>query len=182
MRLLLRVLTIDAWSLTLPRDINGMTHSSVVRLLAVAAALSACSKGTSSTSTAPAPASAPASAPAASSAAARPAGGGGLPAGVTAAMVAEGDSLFHARSCKNCHGPDAKGRTNGPDLTSGKFIHVNGTYADFIRIITSGVPADQIKDPSHTLAMRPRGGGQPPLLTDDQIKSVAAYVYSLNHK
>jgi mono/diheme cytochrome c family protein len=157
-----------------------MTYSSLARpafLLAAAAAIGACSSGTSTTSAAPAPS---ASAPAASSAAARPAGG--LPSGVTAAMVAEGDSLFHARSCRNCHGPDAKGRQNGPDLTSGTFMHVNGSYADFVRIITSGVPADSIKDKSHTLAMNPRGGGRPPLLTDDQIKSVAAYVYSLNHK
>jgi mono/diheme cytochrome c family protein len=158
-----------------------MTHSSLARpawLLAAAVTLGACSHGTSSTSTAPAPAT---SAPAASSAAARPAAGG-MPAGVTAAMVAEGDSLFHARSCRNCHGPDAKGRTNGPDLTSGKFMHVNGSYDDFVRIITSGVPADSIKDKSHTLAMNPRGGGRPPLLTDDQVKAIAAYVYSLNHK
>jgi mono/diheme cytochrome c family protein len=157
-----------------------MTYSSLARpawLVAAAVTLGACSHGTSSTSTAPAPTSAPA----ASSAAARPAAGG-MPAGVTAAMVAEGDSLFHARSCRNCHGPDAKGRTNGPDLTSGKFMHVNGSYDDFVRIITSGVPADQIKDKSHTLAMNPRGGGRPPLLTDDQVKAIAAYVYSLNHK
>ena len=156
-----------------------MTYSSLARparLLAAAAAIGACSSGTSSTSAAPAPA---ASAPAAPSAAARPAAGG-LPAGVTAAMVAEGDSLFHAKSCRNCHGPDAKGRQNGPDLTSGKFMHVNGTYADFVRIITSGVPADSIKDKSHTLAMNPRGGGRPPLLTDDQIRAVAAYVYTLS--
>ena len=160
-----------------------MTYSSLARpawLLAAAAALGACSSGTSSTSSAPAPATAPSTAPA-SSAAARPSAGG-MPAGVTAAMVAEGDSLFHARSCRNCHGPDAKGRTNGPDLTSGKFLHVNGSYEDFVRIITSGVPAEQIKDKTHTLAMNPRGGGRPPLLTDDQIKAVAAYVYSLNHK
>jgi mono/diheme cytochrome c family protein len=160
-----------------------MTYSSLVRpawLLAAAAAFGGCSGGTSSTSSAPAPATAAASARAASSAAARPAGG--MPAGVTAAMVAEGDSLFHARSCRNCHGPDAKGRTNGPDLTSGKFLHVNGSYDDFVRIITSGVPAEQIKDKTHTLAMNPRGGGRPPLLTDDQVKAIAAYVYSLNHK
>ena len=161
-----------------------MTYSSLARpawLLVAAAALGACSGGKSSTSTAPAPASAPTSAPAASPAATR-AGAGGMPAGVTAAMVAEGDSLFHARSCRNCHGPDAKGRTNGPDLTSGKFLHVNGSYDDFVRIITSGVPAEQIKDKTHTLAMNPRGGGRPPLLTDDQVKAIAAYVYSLNHK
>ena len=97
-------------------------------------------------------------------------------------MVAEGDSLFHARSCRNCHGADAKGRQNGPDLTSGKFLHVNGSYEDFVRIITTGVPAEAIKDKSHTLPMNPRGGGRPPLLTDDQIRAVAAYVYTLSHK
>jgi mono/diheme cytochrome c family protein len=158
-----------------------MTYSSLARparLLAAAAAIGACSGGTSTTSSAPAPAPSPSTAPAAPSAAARPASG--LPAGVTAAMVAEGDSLFHAKSCRNCHGPDGKGRQNGPDLTSGKFMHVNGTYADFVRIITSGVPADSIKDKSHALPMNPRGGGRPPLLTDDQIRAVAAYVYTLS--
>jgi mono/diheme cytochrome c family protein len=96
-------------------------------------------------------------------------------------MIAMGDSIFHAKSCVRCHGADAKGRTNGPDLTSSTHLQVDGTYADFIRIITNGVALDQIKDKSHTLPMRARGG-QPPLLTDDEIKAVAAYVYTLSHK
>jgi mono/diheme cytochrome c family protein len=140
-------------------------------------AIAACSKSATTTASAPTPAQT-SSAPAASSAAARPSNG--LPAGVTLAMVATGDSIFHARSCRNCHGADAKGRTNGPDLTSGKFLHVSGAYDDFVRIITTGVPADAIKDKSHPNPMRPRGGNPP--LTDDDIKAVAAYVYSLNHK
>lgn len=77
---------------------------------------------------------------------------------------------------------DAKGARNGPDLTSGKFTHVNGSYDDFVRLITSGVPAAEIKDPAHAQPMPARGGGRPAPLTDDQIRSVAAYVYSLNHK
>jgi cytochrome c oxidase cbb3-type subunit 3 len=103
-----------------------------------------------------------------------------MPAGVTMAMVATGDSLFHARNCKNCHGADAKGAQNGPDLTSGHFMHISGSYEDIVKIITTGVPKDQIKDPSHQFAMRPGGGGNPPL-TEDQIRDVAAYVYSLSH-
>src|SRR5581483_6741593 len=59
----------------------------------------------------------------------------GLPNGVTALMVAQGDSIFHARGCRNCHGADAKGAQNGPDLTTGHFQHVNGSYDDFVRII-----------------------------------------------
>jgi mono/diheme cytochrome c family protein len=97
-------------------------------------------------------------------------------------MVVEGDTLFHARSCKNCHGADAKGAKNGPDLTAGHFLHANGTYEDFIRIITNGLPKDSIKVASHPFAMAPRGGARPAPLTDTEIRSVAAYVYSLNHR
>lgn len=104
------------------------------------------------------------------------------PSSTSPQMIAMGDSIFHARSCRNCHGMDAKGSRGGPDLTSGKFTHVNGSYDDFVRIITSGVPADSIKDPSHRNPMPARGGARPALLTDDQIHDVAAYVYSLNHK
>jgi mono/diheme cytochrome c family protein len=96
-------------------------------------------------------------------------------------MVAMGDSLFHAKSCVRCHGADAKGRTNGPDLTASTHLQVNGTYDDFVRVITEGVPADKIKDKSHPFPMRARGG-QAPLLTDDEVKAIAAYVYSLSHK
>jgi mono/diheme cytochrome c family protein len=157
-----------------------MTSSFFARptlVLFAAAALGACHSGGSTTAAAPASSS---TSPAASAAAARPSNG--LPAGVTTAMVTTGDSIFHARSCRNCHGMDAKGARNGPDLTSGKFTHVNGTYPDFVRIITSGIPVAEIKDPAHAQPMPPRGGGRPAPLTDDQINAVAAYVYSLSHK
>jgi len=97
------------------------------------------------------------------------------------AMVAQGDSTFHARNCARCHGADAKGAQNGPPLITTNFLHVNGSYDDFVRLITEGVPLDKIKDKSHAQPMRPRGGGAPPL-TDDGVKAVAAYIYSLNHK
>jgi mono/diheme cytochrome c family protein len=98
-------------------------------------------------------------------------------------MIALGDSIYHAATCQRCHGAQAQGATNGPKLTGPTFLHINGTgsYGDFLRVIMSGVPADSIKDASHRLPMRPRGGGQTPL-TDDQVKAVAAYVYSLSHK
>ena len=157
-----------------------MTKSSVVLpVLAVAtAAIAACGGSkSSSTSTAPTPSPTP-SASSAPTAAASPARGA-LPSGVTTAMVTMGDSLFHASSCVRCHGPDAKGRQNGPDLTSGHFMHLpTGSYDEIVKIITNGVPADSIKDPSHRLPMRARGGGS---LTDDQIKAIAAYVYKLSH-
>jgi mono/diheme cytochrome c family protein len=149
--------------------INNRLARPALALVAIAA-IGACSKGSSTTQTGPTPASS--AAPAAAPVAAKP---------FTAAMVALGDSIYHARGCRNCHGADAKGATNGPALINPKPMHVNGTFDDYVRIITSGIPADQIKDPSHRVAMPPRGGGRPAPLTDDQIKDVAAYVYSLNH-
>jgi mono/diheme cytochrome c family protein len=137
-------------------------------------AIAACHKtGTMNTAASPAASQ--------NSVAAKPAANG-LPAGVTAMMVAQGDSLFHARSCRNCHGMDAKGSRGGPDLTSGDFMHVSGSYEDFVKIITTGIPREEIKDSTHHNPMPARGGGRPAPLTDDQIKDVAAYVYSLSHK
>lgn len=140
--------------------------------LVTTAAVAACSKSASTSAPSPATSPAASSAPAAPAVAAKP---------FTAAMVAEGDSIYHARGCRNCHGADAKGATNGPALITAKFTHVNGTYEDFVRIITTGIPVPEIKDPSHRFAMPPMGGNRPAPLTDAQVKSVAAYVYSLNH-
>ncbi len=144
-------------------------------LLIATTAIAACSSGTATKTSAPTPAQSGATRDAAKAAS------GGLPAGVTTAMITEGDSLFHKASCVRCHGADAKGAQNGPSLMGPTFMHVNGTYPDFVRLIMSGVPADSIKDKAHRFAMRPKGGGQTPL-TDDQVKAVAAYVYSLSHK
>jgi mono/diheme cytochrome c family protein len=140
-------------------------------LLVAAAIIVACHSSGTSGSSAPAPAGGPAAR------AAAPA----TPAGVTPASIALGDSIFHARGCRNCHGADALGRANGPNLTTGKFLQVNGSYDDFVRIITSGVPVTAIKDTSHKRAM-PANGGPPTPLTPDQVKAVAAFVWSLNHK
>lgn len=152
--------------------INHRLVRPALALLAAAAigTIAACSKGAASPSPAPTPASsnARAAAPAA------------LP--FTAAMVAQGDSLFHTRSCRNCHGADAHGANNGPNLVKPEhFLHVDGSYEGFVHLITTGVPTDSIKVPSHRFAMAPRGGGRPAPLTDEQIKAIAAYLYSLNH-
>jgi mono/diheme cytochrome c family protein len=139
------------------------------------AALGACHKSSSTTS--PSPSSAPNTPANPSNSAARR----GLPNGVTALMVAQGDSLFHARNCRNCHGADAKGAANGPNLTTGTFHHNDGSYNGILQTITTGIPADQIMDPAHKIPMPPRGGTRPTPLTDEQLRALAAYVYALNH-
>jgi len=149
--------------------INSRLARPAVVLLALAT-IGACSKQSASTSPTPATTPGASSAPAANNAA-RP---------FTAAMVAEGDSIYHARGCRNCHGMDGKGAANGPDLTDATYLHVDGSFQGYVNLITSGVPADKIKDPAHKIPMGARGG-RPTPLTDDQIKSVAADVYSLSH-
>ena len=105
---------------------------------------------------------------------------GAPPAGATAAMVAEGDSIFHGLKgggiCLSCHMPDAKGGPMAPNLTDTEWKTIDGSYAAIQKRITSGMPNPT---PPYTSPMLPMGGAQ---LTKDQIKAVAAYVYAISHK
>jgi hypothetical protein len=73
------------------------------------------------------------------------------------------------------------GTRNGPTLADSAWLQIDGSYTEIVRIITEGVPMARIKDSTHTLEMHPRGGLQNPL-SDDQIRAVAAYVFSLRRK
>jgi len=102
------------------------------------------------------------------------AGGGG-----SAAQVAEGDKIFHGQeaggTCTACHGQDAKGTAIAPNLTDSEWLNGDGSLAFIEHTVTTGVP----KPKSHPAPMPPMGGAS---LNPDQIKAVAAYVYSLSHK
>ena len=98
------------------------------------------------------------------------------PAAVTPAAIALGDSLFHSKgNCYACHGANAQG-TVGPNLTDAEWIHSYGSYDAIVKQITTGVTAEESKS---KIPMPPKGGSQ---ITDDEVKAVAAYVYSLSHK
>jgi mono/diheme cytochrome c family protein len=104
---------------------------------------------------------------------------GAPPAGATAQMVALGDSIFHGQAagglCFTCHGPDANGTQLAPPLVSHKWLTGDGTYAFIQQRVTEGMPKPT---PPYVGPMLPMGGAH---LTPDQIKSVAAYVYSISH-
>ena len=110
-----------------------------------------------------------------SSTAAKPA----MPPGVTAAMIATGDSIFNNRSCKNCHLVGGVGGPRAPSLTDTQWIHIDGSYDAIVKLVTTGFTKAEQVDKSYQFSMNPRGGVN---LTDDQIRAVAAYVYSLSHK
>ena len=98
------------------------------------------------------------------------------PAAATPAALAQGDSVFHGKgNCYACHGDKAQGAV-GPNLADAEWIHSDGSYEAVIKQITEGVAQ---KDSKSGIPMPPRGGSS---ITDDEVKSVAAYVYSLNHK
>lgn len=95
---------------------------------------------------------------------------------VTPEAIAKGDSIFHGPgNCYACHGANAQGLV-GPNLTDAEWIHGDGSYDFIVATVTKGIPKEESKS---GIVMPPKGGST---ITDDQVKQVAAYVYSLGHK
>jgi len=98
------------------------------------------------------------------------------PAGATPAVIAQGDSIFHSKgNCYACHGANGQGAV-GPNLTDAEWLHSDGSYDAIVKQVTNGVPQAESKS---GIPMPPKGGAT---ITDDEVKAVAAYVYSLSHK
>ncbi len=97
------------------------------------------------------------------------------PPGTTAEQVALGDRLFHSATCEGCHGSNAKGTPQGPDLTSGKWLWSDGSLNAIAQTITNGVPNPK----EYEGVMPPLGGAQ---LTPAEISAIAAYVWAVGHQ
>ncbi len=98
-----------------------------------------------------------------------------LPPGVTETMISDGAAIFAgAGTCFVCHGQDAKGVPNlGADLTDDEWTHADGTYESILETILAGAQGE-------TGAVMPPKGS--PNISEAQVKSVAAYVWSLSHR
>jgi mono/diheme cytochrome c family protein len=137
------------------------TRLGLIVALATAGAGSASAQSTSQTEANPAPAQTP---------------GAGATAAVSPELIAQGDKVFHGTgNCYACHGSNAEGLV-GPNLTDAEWIHSKGTLDDITNQVIHGVPKEESKS---GIVMPPKGGGN---LSDDDVKAVAAYVYSLSHK
>ncbi|HVB37366.1 MAG TPA: c-type cytochrome [Vicinamibacterales bacterium] len=102
-----------------------------------------------------------------------------VPQGATRDMVALGERIYHGQvggaSCTGCHGGNAQGTPLGPSLTGNQWLWSDGSYAGIAKAIADGVPQPK----NYRSPMPPMGGAQ---LTPDQVKAVAAYVWSLSHR
>jgi mono/diheme cytochrome c family protein len=93
----------------------------------------------------------------------------------TADQIAQGKEIFTGKTCWGCHGKDAKGTSNAPPLVNKKaWLDADGSWASIEQTVTTGVP----KPKKFKVAMPPMGGSK---LSPEEVKAVAAYVYSLNH-
>lgn len=97
-----------------------------------------------------------------------------LPEGVTLAMVQEGKQVFETTTCWTCHGMDASGSALAPSLRDQNWLNSGGSFDEIVNIVRTGV-AQPVEHPA---PMPPMGGGS---LTEEQIRSVSAYVYAISH-
>lgn len=99
-----------------------------------------------------------------------------LPEGVTAEMVSRGQELFRAAGfCYTCHGQDGRGVSQlGADLGDDEWTHGDGSYQSIVQRIRDGITAEAS---TVGVPMPPRGGAR---LSDEEVRAVAAYVWTLS--
>lgn len=96
---------------------------------------------------------------------------GQLPQGVSAAQGSQGRALYRS-ACVMCHGEAGQGTQLGPSLVDDQWSQGTGSYEEIIRVVTDGAPATE----QFGVPMPPKGNGK---LTDEQIRAVSAYTFSL---
>lgn len=89
--------------------------------------------------------------------------------------TAAGRAIFTGKGvCYACHGPDAKGTPLAPDLTDTTWLHIDGSLDAIVELVTKGVATPK----NAPAPMPPKGGAA---LTEDEVRAVASYVFSLSH-
>lgn len=97
-----------------------------------------------------------------------------FPEGVTAEMVAAGEGIFTGSGlCYTCHMPGGVGGPLAPNLTDDTWLNTDGTYDGIVQTVLSGV-AEPVEAPA---PMLPKGGST---ISDEDVRAVAAYVWSLS--
>lgn len=95
-----------------------------------------------------------------------------------AASIAEGERLFHARGCAECHGEDAGGRVMIDDPALGRLVSANLTYfASASPQSWSQAVRDGLRASGEPLMLMPAGELNP--MPDRELGAIVAYVRSL---
>lgn len=98
-----------------------------------------------------------------------------LPEGVTPEMVAQGKTVFQGSGiCYTCHMQDGSGGPLAPNLTDDQWLNVDGSYDAIVNLVMTGVPQPK----EHPGIMLPKGGSA---ISDEDVRAVAAYVWTLGH-
>ena len=102
-----------------------------------------------------------------------------FPEGATPQMVALGKRIYSGQvggaPCSGCHGDAGQGSALGPALNAKSWLWSDGSVSGIAKTITEGVAQPK----KYRAPMPPFGGAQ---LTPDQVKALAAYVWTLSHK
>jgi glucose/arabinose dehydrogenase/mono/diheme cytochrome c family protein len=102
-----------------------------------------------------------------------------LPKGATPEMIALGKRIYSGKlggaPCSGCHGDAGQGSALGPVLNGKTWLWSDGGVGGIGKTITEGVAQPK----NYRAPMPPFGGAQ---LTPDQVKALAAYVWTLSHK
>jgi len=101
-----------------------------------------------------------------------------LPTEVTPQMIRNGQLLFEGPGlCMSCHGKDGAGLGDaGKDLTDSAWHHSDGSFEGILTQIKAGVP---VEHGAGGVQMPERGASR---LTENQLRAVAAYVWSLSRR
>jgi len=101
-----------------------------------------------------------------------------LPTEVTPQMIRNGQLLFEGPGfCTSCHGKDGAGLGDPrKDLTDSIWHHSDGSFEGILTQIKAGVPAEHSASGER---MPERGASR---LMDNQLRAVAAYVWSLSRR
>lgn len=92
-------------------------------------------------------------------------------------VIKEGETLFRSTAlCFACHGPNGQGVPGtGVDLTD-EWLHGDGSFKAIVRQTLNGLGPTETKS---GIMVLPKGGS---VISDEQVRAVAAYVWSLSRR
>jgi mono/diheme cytochrome c family protein len=100
---------------------------------------------------------------------------GELPEGVTAEEAREGQRLYRV-ACVMCHGESGEGTQLGPSLVDGEWrLAEGGGHDQIVQVVRAGVERTE----EYPV---PMPDAETAGLTEEQVRAVAAYAYSLGRR